>query len=287
MCHCIIIGLTDDRDIGKAQATNIDHITKLYNSIRPERRGAEGPQVLAGRDCNATQILAMIERIPVSSVDTLFVYFGGHGAYDKQRAPEGDVSSGHFFQLPNRNLWRADVWRAMANKNARLTILISDTCNVEGSFLPESPFNFRDQTFSARGLSQLETLFLGYRGVVDLNGASLDQYGWCQPDQGSWFTLHIADALTQYNDWNLAFERASKNVEDYFGDKKTWACSDANRLALDRNVRFRLCNPNTVQKPYCFQMQVYRDDDNLLAPSDEPFEVRTPMWDEPAVAVPP
>lgn len=286
-CHFVLIGLTSDRKIGRAETVNIERMNGLCESIRPERRGGEGVQTLTGANCNRARILQTVANLPVSNLDTLFVYYGGHGAHDEIHATPGDPSQGHFFQIPTGNLWRRDLWQAMATKNARLTVLITDTCNKKGSFLPESPFNYGEQSVAETGRSALETLLLGYRGVVDINGASPDQFGWCQPDQGGWFTLHLGDVLSENNDWNLAFDRTSALVEEYFNNKKGWACTNVNQLALEPDVRLRMCNPDTHQKPYKFQLQVYRDDDSL--PSSEEVEtrqVRVPSWSEPAMAAP-
>ncbi len=127
--HVLLIGLTGDPNLGRAQNINLDGMDRLvHDEIRAEKLA--GCRTLRDQDVTAKGILDAVDGVQLARGDSLFVYYGGHGAFDPQRA-EGDPSGGHHFQIPSGALMRKTLMKHMLDKGARLTVLISDTCNVE------------------------------------------------------------------------------------------------------------------------------------------------------------
>ncbi|MGV3484475.1 MAG: caspase family protein [Planctomycetaceae bacterium] len=180
----LLIGDTDDDSIGKMIEVSIGelnttlHLFEDRNSI-----------IVTGRDVTAESILAAIDRIDVLSTDAFLCYFISHGAYDPSRATN-DVSGGHFFSLRGGDLMRKKLMDRLKSKGARLTVLISDTCNMRSSATPvfsrHVPYSF---TIGENPV--LANLFLDHIGIVDLSGSSRDQYGWFSTQHGGWFTSSL------------------------------------------------------------------------------------------------
>lgn len=142
---------------------------------------------------NATPqaILKGLDHLHPSSNDTLLVYFTGHGAADDH---------GHYFSLAGGKLYREELKREMLNKNARLTVLLSDCCNVRSdgrSFMAPAPRVEVPKTPTPL----FQSLFLKPHGLVDVNGSSPGESAFFTSEKqaldempGSLFTK----ALTEY-----------------------------------------------------------------------------------------
>jgi hypothetical protein len=282
-CHFLLVGLTKDPGIGPAQSKNIENLKDLIEggAIRSERLGEGGVHVLQDNNCRREAILDEVQTLPVTSRDALFVYFGGHGAYDPNGISSEDKSNGHFVVTESGNLRRFDLWQTMLNKHARLTVLITDTCNKKGSYAPPSPFQLDELSREYRGFSSFETLMLGYRGVVDLSGAAQDEFGWCQGDRGGWFTFYLVNVLRDVNDWQNAYDRLRVVVDDYYVDKRAWLLQFAGPDLGDRRM---LLEEQMHQTPYAFSLDVRRDDEPLAVPDNQMRTMTAPVWKEPVLA---
>lgn len=143
-------------------------------------------------DARPANILAGLERLKPGENDTLLVYFTGHGAVDDH---------GHFFSLAGGKLYREDLKREMLSRKARLTVLISDCCNVRSdgmSYIAPAPLLKRPSLVSPAFAS----LLLKPQGLVDLNGSSPGESSFFTPEDrqggglpGSLFTKALVEYL--------------------------------------------------------------------------------------------
>lgn len=135
--------------------------------------------IVKGEDFSRSSILQTINGLQVGPNDALFCFINCHGAHDPMLK---DYSSGHYFNMPDgKNLTRIELRSALDRKNARLTILISESCNV-GQPFDQSETDTRTVSASEDDLSiknmLFESLLLESKGVVDFNSSSEGEYSF-------------------------------------------------------------------------------------------------------------
>lgn len=217
--HFLIIGLTDDAKIGAA----MDVTAKLWHScvenIDDDRLG--NVRLMTGAECRAAAILTAVRNMEVAARDTLFCVYCGHGAFDPSRAAHDDPSRGHHLQIrPTGDLMRKSLSDALIAKDARLTVLITDTCNIQDRARPAVAMVEEQRTVIVMGSSPFDQLLFNWRGVVDISGTDFGQFGFCQPGYGAWFSVSAIPVLEQHRDWQSAFEQLSRVVELDFQQRK-------------------------------------------------------------------
>lgn len=101
--------------------------------------------------------------------DTILFYFTGHGAADDE---------GHYFSLARGKLHRRVLLDALKAKNARLTVLLTDCCNLRSDGLTFGA-PFVETQPPQRVLPLLQSLLFDPSGVVDINS--------CSPGESAFF----------------------------------------------------------------------------------------------------
>jgi hypothetical protein len=154
----------------------------------------------------------------------LFVYYEGHGAYDPN-APANDKTMGHFLALSDRRLPRGELVARMEGKNPRLSVLLTDCCNVSATMRVRRRFVPELRTFEVIGWTGLEDLLFSYRGVVDGTASSRDEYSWFSNDVGGWFTTSFIDKcgsiVSQRSvDWKTTWDQLTQETEAFFQAQK-------------------------------------------------------------------
>ncbi len=255
--HVLLIALTGDKKIGTAQVVNLEGMNALVHEQIPAEKLASF-RTLRDEEVTADKILDAVKNVQIGRGDTLFVYYGGHGAFDPQHA-EGDPSGGHHFQIPSGALLRKTLMKQMLDKGARLTVLISDTCNVEcRARLRAQDLATPLAPRAPQGPKPLEILLLQYRGVVDISASSRGQYSWNHPLIGGFFTRVAREVLRQQecSTWNVALERLSDQANGLYHEMRQKALDDpgANPPETLDSLRNQ---PDML--PQAFQLNVQRD----------------------------
>jgi hypothetical protein len=179
--HLLVAGDTKDPNIGKGVDHDLGNVVVAFFILL--REGQLEHDRVAGDDVSAANILKAIDGIRVKPDETLVFYWAGHGASDEQ---------GHYLQMPHGgNLYRSTLLGAMKKKQARLTVLLTDCCNVytdsKAGLPPVSP----SSPDPRRKTSPLmEELLLKPRGVVDINAASQGEVA-LGTQEGGLFTLSL------------------------------------------------------------------------------------------------
>ncbi len=259
--HVLLIALTGDPDLRDAQNLNLQGMDHLIHSQVPARKLASC-RTLRDQDVTAERILDAVDGVQLGRGDTLFVYYGGHGAFDPQRA-EGDPAGGHHFQIPGGDLMRKTLMKHMLDKGARLTVLISDTCNVKSQanvllpIRPEAPLPPPGPPPQIKPTA-LEILLLQHRGVVDICASSRGQYSWSNGHYGGWFTHVACDVFCdeECSAWNVAMERLSAQSNGFYHELRQRALGDpgSNGSEILQSLRNQ---PDMI--PQAFQLNVRRE----------------------------
>jgi hypothetical protein len=213
----ILIGLTDDDKIGEGCQKNLDRLESYLVGL-PNFNAKRDLVYIAG-NYSAREVLSNIEKMEVKESEALFCYYAGHGAFDPSLGA-GDPSKGHFLSIPSGDLARRTLLGAIQSKKARLTVLITDTCNVKGKF---NPIGGRVAQPTGIRCLALESLMYNYVGIVDINGSSHGQFGWyvtAGPEAGGFFTTSLVKTLQDSGNkaltWREFFEQASNGTSSFF-----------------------------------------------------------------------
>jgi hypothetical protein len=258
--HVIYTALTDDNEIGQLIRINVPKFEELIRfQIREERLGSF--TMLLGADCTAENLLATVDSLNLRSIDVVFVYYEGHGAYDPN-APESDPDKGHYLALPDRQLPRGELIARMQRKNPRLAVLLTDCCNVEGVVEIPQRAVYETKIVTVTGFTAMEDLLLSYRGLVDGTASSEGEYSWFSNDVGGWYTSEFIGNVYALTDqripWEEFWERMRDVTEAFFQEHKVkWGHKSAKLAAQDH------------MRPLAFRLEVVRD-----APTDEPLNTR-------------
>jgi hypothetical protein len=245
----LLIGLSNDNTIGEGAKSNVERLSELLKSNLDDRVVVK--KVLGG-DCNAKSILDEISKLHVNSDDSLFAYYAGHGAYDV-RYSANDPSGGHYFQIPSGDILRRTVTNALISKGARLTVMISDTCNVSSSV--DNLYRREEQavTMTSEDYLPIEKLFFFHSGFLDISGSSKGQYGWYQPT-GGWFTDVFATHLVTSPTWDSFFS-SSRDITEEVYKRKKGELMNANRSLVTPRVAELMRNQST-QRPFAFTKSI-------------------------------
>lgn len=191
----VLIGDTNDDKVGKAVAGAFAGLREVLKEkeIKPHVREVHE---ISGREFDRRTILTRLNAIPVGANDALLCFVNAHGAHDPNRR---DYCRGHFFAMPaGGDFRRSDLRDALNLKGARLTCLLSDSCNAPAEFTSQRPV----QALEAPSNPKFESLFLKAAGVVDLNSSSPGQYAFTYV-----FAPLLADSLSINGTTRLPFHK--------------------------------------------------------------------------------
>lgn len=247
--HVLLIGLTDDDKIGKGITVNLDQVRSLLEQVPPEKLGTI--KRIDGDQCRAATILSALKDLNVAADESVFVYYAGHGAYDPNANTNQDPSGGHFFQIPGGDLRRSTVWELLAAKRARLTVLVTDTCNV-----PSLPV----EVAAAPGAGMppeppIVTLLLRHQGYVDISGSSRNQFGWYNSTGGVFTNAFTMSVVTGSGNWGDLIRASAKQTRTLYADLKKAALAAPD---LPKNIRDSLVG-QADQSPQAFRLDVRQD----------------------------
>lgn len=124
-------------------------------------------------------ILNRLKDVHPESGDTILFYFTGHGAAD---------DDGHYLSLARGKLHRRTLLETLRAKNARLTVLLTDCCNLRSDGLSFGA-PFVETRPPRQVLPVLQSLLFNPMGTVDINS--------CSPGESAFFRSkeHNEDGL--------------------------------------------------------------------------------------------
>jgi hypothetical protein len=258
--HFLLIGLTDDRSLGEAIGFNLRALQGMAEKeIAADRLGSV--RTINGSQCRAGNILHEVQTLVTSSDDTIFCHYSGHGAYDPDQALPDDPSIGHHFQIPGGDLMRSELWKTLVGRGARLTVLMTDTCNVRAAVELGARREFQ-LAWGTRAYLPLEELLLGYRGLVDVCASDTNQYSWygvSPENSGGWFTLELCRVLPAKNNWQSAFDELRNATNSSYQTRRAALLAGT---GLRPDVRAAM-EGQPEMTPRKFVFEVTRDDQSL------------------------
>ncbi|MFH5802503.1 caspase family protein [Alienimonas sp. DA493] len=160
----------------------------------------------------AEHVLARIGSLKVAPHDAVFFYYSGHGLYTDR--------AGHLFHMPHGNteLRRASVLAALKKHNARLTVLISDTCYTRWTGKEPAA---AARVWNDRTRPLMRSLFFESTGVVDVTSSERDEFSMVYPKRsGSLFTGSLERVVEANLDrpltWSQVFQAIRADTQRQF-----------------------------------------------------------------------
>ena len=163
----------------------------------------------------------------MSNDDSLFVYYLGHGAYDPRYA-KGDPSGGHYMQIPTGDILRRTITNRMLAKRCRLTVFVSDTCNVK---YETNNLIVAENRLSVRVFEDflpLQKLFHFHSGFLDVNGSSKDEFGWFHPGYGGFFSHSFLSIFPTSSSWEDLLKQSTDQTVDLYQRRREVVLADPN-----------------------------------------------------------
>lgn len=236
--RALIIGYEGDPSIGAGAGISGRRIRNAIKAAFPATQPVQIQTTLVGIDSlnfgdrtpfSAANVQQAIQQMTVGPDDIVFCYVLTHGAFDG-RHNTSNFEFGHWFQteaIDPRTQGpevypRVNLMERLVAKGAKLTVLISDSCNVRrdvSSFVaaPTAPAP------PALPFATLYSLLVEYEGQVDISASSQGEFSFYDPQNGGMFTnefLGLAQNDHGYT-WPTFFAKlqfeSNKRFHDTFG----------------------------------------------------------------------
>ena len=212
--HALLVIMDADSSIGKAMEVNQQRIEQLLKSVSrvyPVKKTV----YLSSHDTTRTNtVLRWIRSVKPSPNDVVLVYYGGHGAMNKN----GET----YLQLTDGKLFRSQLANTIRDSNScRLKLLITDACSNATELATATALGV--ETVSK---VYIKNLFGQHEGFLHVNGATEGEYGYCyiEPKLGGFFTLSLTLLISDLSDenrdgfveWQEVFDLAKEDTKKHF-----------------------------------------------------------------------
>ena len=230
----ILVADTYDENIGEDDAYDNLALNKELKAIA-QCLGIEISitNITANRAYNKQNLANAITNLRPAKNDIVFFCFNGHGfRWDDQKdrypnicmiGPNDDVYGNY--------VATTDIYNAIKNKGARLSVIITDCCNSKlGEYAPRQKENTlfsRSNTKVSK--KRMSELFLGTKGVILATAAKPGEYAWSFDGTGSAFTQSFISQLrreasatrTESPSWQRLIDSAIESAR-----QKTTSCEN-------------------------------------------------------------
>ena len=206
-------------NVRECMEANLKHlqavINEAYGANLAKFKDRVFVNVLKGDDVSPEKIRqAYGNGTTATSASSVFFYYCGHGAFDKEK--------GHYLYTSGGDITRKEISGLLNNTRARSIIMITDCCSSYSKFEPP-------QRRVPAKWKALKRLFFDNKGVVDITAATEGEFGWCSSD-GGMFTRSLCKYLCEPNDnvnWTEFFANVKQETMRVFQKARDAAPPDA------------------------------------------------------------
>lgn len=122
--HAILIADTNDETIGKAASVSLKKTESFLDKISKKLFVNYKKIIISGEEFERTDIVDIVKNIEISEIDTVFLFYFGHGENNNAWSQLPTISN-------KENLPISVVVDTILNKNPRLLISLTDACNAK------------------------------------------------------------------------------------------------------------------------------------------------------------
>jgi hypothetical protein len=239
----ILIGDTNDKKIR-------DYVRGTLNSVKQvmeEKAQAKYVREIVeikDRQFDKQRILNAINKVSVGENDTVLCFINCHGAHDPR---VNDYSNGHWFHMSVGDpLHRTELRQALELKGARLTCLISESCNIVMPLPLLTGAGFGEEN------KKFESLFLNAAGVVDLNSSSPGEYSFAAIFGSVFVTSLIGDKATSWKEYT---DELRALTDELYKDRRRNVLENRN-LAAKNPELFAAYRDQEAQTVMVYEMSI-------------------------------
>jgi len=157
--------------------------------------------VMETNEITPDKILQTVNQVELTDEDTLVFYYSGHAAHDAG-------NGGQFFQLKDDKgnaveLQRRTLLTTLKGKKARLTVLLTDCCNIEQKSSSESKEVLPSPSLPKKMSPIFEVLFVKPEGTVDITSSKRGEASFVDASvkkRGSCFTWPLVALFEKHRD---------------------------------------------------------------------------------------
>jgi hypothetical protein len=160
MLRVMLIG-SQQLNLNNVVGDVLEGLSDLFKERIPEERLDIAPVFMFPCDATRDSVQRHIDKWGVNPTDAILCYFASHG---------GNYCGSHYFWIGTDQLYQNDLFRQLVSKGARLTILVSDSCNKRAGRYGVAP----TPPPSPAG-SCLMRLALGYSGYVNCSSCDCNE----------------------------------------------------------------------------------------------------------------
>lgn len=229
--HSVVFCNTNDKNIGESCRNDQERFAEELGVIETAIGCEEDWQVFIGNDCNKPNLERAISNINCGKNDVVVFYYSGHGVH-----AEADPADGWLPQMClNYQSYDQDkfvpvtyVREKLASKGARLTIILTDCCNNEASWVTVKALSSQQKDAPNVGdidVARLKKLFYESRGTVIATSSKRGQVSY-GPKEGGCFSMAFWDEIYRIEqgkgdaDWNSVIKATAKRTLQYTDNKQ-------------------------------------------------------------------
>lgn len=215
--HTIVFCNTIDESIGQSMRLEFLNMKNQVKTWAGLIDYDEDHHELDGVNCTRANLKAVIDEMDVEADDVILTFYGGHGSHaenDPDPWPQYLMNSG----FENQGNWvpMASLQKWIEAKNARLSVIISNCCNVVQSATTKKPLWAMGGDYTRLdGLnSQNFKKLFAAKGTVMATSSKVPEPSWCGIPDGGLYTCDFIQAMKLVGtgavapDWNSVLNKA-------------------------------------------------------------------------------
>lgn len=229
--HAIVFCNTDDPKIGEGCQSDQERFAEELGFIETALGSEEDWQVFVGKECNKPNLERAISSLNCGPNDVIFFYYSGHGVHAKADPVDGWLPQ----MCLNYESYDQDkfvsvtyVRDKLATKSARLSIILTDCCNNEASWVSVKSLISTQKDapdVDKIDVAKLKKLFYESRGSVIATSSKRGQVSY-GPKEGGCFSVAFWDEMYKIEqgsgnaDWNSLIEATKQRTLKYTNNKQ-------------------------------------------------------------------
>jgi len=199
--HLVLVANTLDPSIGTGCATDEKNLRNEFSEVADALGVSLKEYIIDGASFSKQSVLAELNSLSPASNDIVMFIYRGHGFRWKGQAedwPRMDLRPSSYAPInDNTSMNLQDVYAAVKNKGARLSIILADCCNSEVDVSSVTTTNYLTlQLDNNSDVSKLKKLFMSANGTILSSAAQKGEVSWTTP-QGGLYCMSFLQALRE------------------------------------------------------------------------------------------
>jgi hypothetical protein len=238
--HAILVTDVDDKSIGESVKVDLGHMKAEVLRIVAATGMGKKAVAVSGANMKASKIMGYINNLSVGKDDTVLFYYSGHG----ERNSEWKDDWPHLYFPDDPGLWLDAVILELQNKAPRLTIIVTDSCNIVDTTL-----GAQDKAAEPPGPNDgYKALFLESEGRIIAAAASQGETAVGDAERGGLFTSALLaaigkEATSACPSWDAIVKKAGRRIVDGKHSQTPVIAASISRISPAEKAAAPVCEP--------------------------------------------